>query len=941
MKRMMTFRKWLAAGIAFLTVAGAASAVELTFTNRGAWNTAVGGAPDFVEDFSGSSGTISFDPGSPHDAGPFTLEHTGTDAANSNLNDVLDANPGGFGDFNVNGSRYAAMFIDSDDSDFLRPPNSDITVDLVLDTPAAAWGADFSLANDDAQGDVHIELYDPVNTLINTLDLNHLSEPGFFGFTTDHPTGVKRIVFISSTDAGGGNEFGMDDVSAAAMLAATDTPPVAAPTSVPDVGLAGMGATTYSLDITYTDDSAIDVSTLGASDITISGPGGSLTIVSATPDVGSDGTPRVVTYQCTPPGGSWDFGDNGTYTVAIAGSEVADDGTPQFVAADATFATFNVLTGSGFATAFSDMGAFESAIGGAAQLDFMIDFEDYPADDDFSSINPIVDVPFTAPRVATLGHSGPNDFTNNIEVLPFPGFPTQHDPNGTNYAHLFVDGDDPNTVEMIFDTPVAAWGAMLRGAANDEDLEIDLYDTGGTLLDSLEHDADGFYGFTSPSPGTVKRIVFKAAGPLGPAVNNAFGMDDMKGAYTYTVNLDPVIASVTAADVTIPDTGQTSYDIILEFSDNSAIDVSTLDAGDITVTGPGAIGTLTVTGVTEPTGTDGTPRFATYTVTPPGGSWDLADNGTYTIAINGGEVFDDTADPVAANATLATFVVEARSNVVTDFTSKPGWTSAIGGTPDWQEDFESFATPNEDFSSAPVVSPTPGGGQFSVVRVGGSSTFGNFVDADPANNVGEETSAPLNYAAMFVDADSGLTVEMTFDNPLLGWIGEFSFGAPEENIEIEVHDAGGIIDLLDINTNGYHGFTVPTPVVTKLVFRGEAPNLSSGGEVFGLDNICAQELPAGDYTIDVNGTTGDLEITDTTGDGNMLMISVSGGNLVIMDPGGVGTSETVAIGSFTGDIVIDGGTGNDTVKIDLSGGDPGSDIVIDGGKSLGVPPSSD
>ena len=718
-------------------------------------------------------------------------------------------------------------------------------------------GADFASANENGTGEenVQVRLYDPSNALISTQELDHLGAIGFWGFTTDHPTGVLRIEFVgedATPDIAGGNQFGMDDVVGAAMLAATDTPPVAAPSAVSDVGLAGMGATSYSLMITYTDDSAIDVSTLGATDITISGPGGSLTVNSATPDVGTDGTPRVVTYECTPPGGSWDFADSGTYTVAMVGSEVGDDGTPQFVAANASFATFEVLVGSGFATLFTNMVAFESAIGGAGNIDFMIDFEDYTADADFSAGNPVVDVPSTGPRVATLGHLGPNPFVNNIEVLPYPGFPPQQSPNGSNYAHMFVDGDAGDTVELIFDTPVAAWGAMLLGAANEEDLEIELYDMGGTLLDSLEHNADGFYGFTSPSPGTVKRIVFKAANALGAGTNNPFGMDNMKGAYTYMVNNDPVVASVTAPDVTIPDTGQTSYDIIIEFSDDSAIDVSTLDAGDITVTGPGAIGTLTVTGVTEPTGTDGTPRFATYTVTPPGGSWDLADNGTYTIAINGNEVFDDTADPVAADASVDTFVVEARSNVVTDFTSKAAWTTAIGGTPDWAEDFEAFGAGLHPFDTTPVVSPTPGGGNFSVVRVGGASTFGNFVDADPANNVGEETSAPIINAAMFVEADAGLTVEMTFDNPVLGWIGEFFTGVPEEDIEIEVHDAGGIIDLLEVNANGYLGFTVPTATVTKLVFRGAAPNLSSGGEVFGLDNICAHETPIGPE-IDVTG----------------------------------------------------------------------------------------
>ena len=39
-------------------------------------------------------------------------------------------------------------------------------------------------------------------------------------------------------------------------------------------------------------------------------------------DDNSNGTPRVVTYQFLPPGGTWDFADNGTYSVALQANEV-------------------------------------------------------------------------------------------------------------------------------------------------------------------------------------------------------------------------------------------------------------------------------------------------------------------------------------------------------------------------------------------------------------------------------------------------------------------------------------------------------------------------------------------------------------------------------------------------------------------------------------------
>ena len=55
----------------------------------------------------------------------------------------------------------------------------------------------------------------------------------------------------------------------------------------------------------------------------------------------------------------------------------------------------------------------------------------------------------------------------------------------------------------------------------------------------------------------------------------------------------------------------------MTYSDDVAIDVSTLDDDDLVVN-PGA---LAATFVSVDTPGDGTPRVATYTITPPGGAW--------------------------------------------------------------------------------------------------------------------------------------------------------------------------------------------------------------------------------------------------------------------------------------------------------------------------------
>jgi hypothetical protein len=46
--------------------------------------------------------------------------------------------------------------------------------------------------------------------------------------------------------------------------------------------------------------------------------------------------------------------------------------------------------------------------------------------------------------------------------------------------------------------------------------------------------------------------------------------------------------------------------------------------------------------------TNGTSRIATYSIVPPGGSWDFADNGTYNVVMQANAVRDGIGNPVAA-----------------------------------------------------------------------------------------------------------------------------------------------------------------------------------------------------------------------------------------------------------------------------------------------------
>lgn len=122
----------------------------------------------------------------------------------------------------------------------------------------------------------------------------------------------------SQTDVG----WNIDDVQllAGGLL---DTTPPSASVSVADV--LRTGVSNLSISVTYADDSALRVATIGTGDILITGPNGFSNLVElAGVDILTDGTPRTATYSLSAPLGLWQAADNGVYQVALLPNEVTD-----------------------------------------------------------------------------------------------------------------------------------------------------------------------------------------------------------------------------------------------------------------------------------------------------------------------------------------------------------------------------------------------------------------------------------------------------------------------------------------------------------------------------------------------------------------------------------------------------------------------------------------
>jgi uncharacterized repeat protein (TIGR01451 family) len=102
--------------------------------------------------------------------------------------------------------------------------------------------------------------------------------------------------------------------------------------------------------------------------------------------------------------------------------------------------------------------------------------------------------------------------------------------------------------------------------------------------------------------------------------------------------------------------GPTIYRFTVDYTDSDGVAIASLGDNDVRVTGPNGFRVLCTFESVSPD-SNGSPRTATYTFTPPGGFWDMADSGTYTITALAGGVADTLANP-SDGVTLGTITVD-------------------------------------------------------------------------------------------------------------------------------------------------------------------------------------------------------------------------------------------------------------------------------------------
>jgi len=223
----------------------------------------------------------------------------------------------------------------------------------------------------------------------------------------------------------------------------------------------------------------------------------------------------------------------------------------------------------------------------------------------------------------------------------------------------------------------------------------------------------GSYNFSADYPGDSENI-----GSSSDALD-----------YVIDLGTPPVAGSVVANNVVQANIGETTYFFTIDYSDSDGnLETLSIANSNVTVCNVGTCATVTGAAWVG----DSSTGTATYTVTPPGGSWDEGDNGTYTIAILPDQIKDSLSNYVESDANAGSFTVVIIDPTVPDAptigTATPGDTVAwIAFTPPFSDGGESIldytASCDAGTDATGITSP------LMVTGLSNDSTYSCFVTA--------------------------------------------------------------------------------------------------------------------------------------------------------------------------------------------------------------------
>jgi hypothetical protein len=291
----------------------------------------------------------------------------------------------------------------------------------------------------------------------------------------------------------------------------------------------------------------------------------------------------------------------------------------------------------------------------------------------------------------------------------------ENDPTNANPANKGVIERDTDVDVFSFATgsgtvrlKVDPWIQPAGTRGGNLHLRIDLYnETGGLVASHAPTTTTNALIETNLAQGKYYLHVRNAAAgnplvssPTGYVVYGSIGQYFISG---FVQDASGVVQPPLAELVSVPplnESGQTTRQFTVTFTDNVGIDVATVGTGDVRVTGPNGYNQIAQF-VSVNSTTNGTPRSATYAVTPPGGGvWTTLQNGTYSITMESGQVKDVEGAFVSAG-TLGQFTVDVPIvYYAANMDVNPGWSLE----PQWQYGTPGYPSnangPTSSFSGA-------------------------------------------------------------------------------------------------------------------------------------------------------------------------------------------------------------------------------------------------
>ena len=407
-------------------------------------------------------------------------------------------------------------------------------------------------------------------------------------------------------------------------------PPLAS-ASVTDITTSGQGSKTFT--VTYTDNVAVNAATIDSSDVRVTGTNGYNQLAQfISLDVAGNGTPRTATYSAPPPNGStWLPADNGLYTLTMQSNQVAD--TEGAYVAPGQLGQFNVTVPVSVYSA-----NLSSNPGWTLQPDWQYGTPNYGASGPAGG--------YTGSQIVgyNLGGNYPNGLSVKYATTPIINAAGSTSLTLQFRRWLGLRNIDSATIEAS--TNGANWvNVWNSGGANIADNSWQL------VQSSLPASVVG-------SPSLQLRWGLSSGGNGKRPTAIGWNIDDVEILGGGSIDTAPPVASLNVGNVTSE--GSPSQPCSVTYTDATAVSLATLDSSDILVTGPaGYSNVIAFLGADLPL--DGSPITASYSIAAPGGAWDVADNGTYTLTLLAGAVADTLNNAVAQTA-LGSFNVAIPTN---------------------------------------------------------------------------------------------------------------------------------------------------------------------------------------------------------------------------------------------------------------------------------------